>query len=91
MNVRQLTTNLTARNGQTYVETLPVFLVTLTRNVKSQEMFKLNGLHQIINKVESSRAQTGLTQCATIAKTLAMSGPTESNPLDVVVWWWPPA
>jgi hypothetical protein len=36
INVRQLTTNRKARNGQTYMETLPLFLVILTRNVKSE-------------------------------------------------------
>jgi hypothetical protein len=71
INVRQLTTNRRARNGKTYVENLPLFLVTLTRNAKSQEIFKLNSLNHIIIKVESYRAQTGLTQCPT-AKTLAM-------------------
>jgi hypothetical protein len=39
------------------------YLVTLARNVKSHEMFQLNGLNHIIIKVESSRAQTGLMQC----------------------------
>jgi hypothetical protein len=63
INVRQLTINRTAPNGQTYVETLPLFLVTLIRNTKSQEIFKLNSLNHIIIKVESYRAHTGLTQC----------------------------
>jgi hypothetical protein len=36
INVRQLMTNGIAPNEQTSVETLPLFLVTLTRNVKSQ-------------------------------------------------------
>jgi hypothetical protein len=62
INVRQLMTNRRAPNGQTYMETLPLLLVTLTRKVKSQEIFKLNNLNHIINKVESYRAQSGLTQ-----------------------------
>jgi hypothetical protein len=37
ISVRQLT-NRRAPNGQTYVETLPLFHVTLTRNVKSQDI-----------------------------------------------------
>jgi hypothetical protein len=53
INVRQLTTNQRAANGQTHVETLPLFLVTLTRNVKSQEIFKLNSLNHIIIKEEA--------------------------------------
>jgi hypothetical protein len=63
INVRQLTTNRRAPKRQTHLETLPLFLVTLIRNAKSQEIFKLNSLHHIIIKVESYRAQTGLTQC----------------------------
>jgi hypothetical protein len=62
VNVRQLTTNRRVPNGQTYVETLPLFLVTLTRSVKSQQIFKLNSLHHIIIKVEAYKAQTGLKQ-----------------------------
>jgi hypothetical protein len=62
INVRQLMINPRAPNGQTYMETLPLFLVALTRNVKSQEIFKLNSLNHIIINIESYRAQTGLTQ-----------------------------
>jgi hypothetical protein len=62
ISVRQLTTNRREPNGQTHLENLPLFLVTLTRNVKSQEIFKLNSLNHIIIKAESYRAQTGLTQ-----------------------------
>jgi hypothetical protein len=51
--VRELTISRRAPNGQTYMENLPLFLVTLTRNVKSQEIFKLNSLNHIIIKVES--------------------------------------
>jgi hypothetical protein len=40
INVRQFTTNRTAPNRQTHVETLPLFLVTLTRKLKSREIFK---------------------------------------------------
>jgi hypothetical protein len=45
------------------MEPLPLILVTLTRNIKSHEIFKLNSLNHIIIKVESYTAQTGLTQC----------------------------
>jgi hypothetical protein len=51
-----------ALDVQTYEETLPVFLVALKRNVKSQEIFKLNSLNHI-TKVESNGGPTGLTQC----------------------------
>jgi hypothetical protein len=36
ITVRQMMANRLARNGQTHVEPLPLFLVTLTRNIKSQ-------------------------------------------------------
>jgi hypothetical protein len=63
INVRQLTTNRRATNGSTHLENLAFFLVTLTRNVKSQEIFKLNSRNHIIIKVVSYRAETGLTHC----------------------------
>jgi hypothetical protein len=62
INVSQMTATRRAPNGQTQVESLPLFLVTLKRNITSQEIFKLNSLNHII-KVELYRAQTGLTQC----------------------------
>jgi hypothetical protein len=48
INVRQLMANRTAPNGQTYVETLPLFLIILTRNIKSQEIFKLNNINHVV-------------------------------------------
>jgi hypothetical protein len=78
INVRQLTTNRGAPNGQTHVETLPLFLVTSTRNVKSQEIFKLNRLNHIIIKVECTELKLALRSATT-----AISGPTARNPLDV--------
>jgi hypothetical protein len=63
LELMKMTATRTAPNGQTHVETLPLSLVTLTRNVISQEIFKLNSLNHVIVKVELIRAQTGLTQC----------------------------
>jgi hypothetical protein len=53
-NVRQITATRTAPNGQTHMEPVPLFLVSLTGNVKSQEILKLNSLNHIIVKVEFS-------------------------------------
>jgi hypothetical protein len=64
------------------VEPLPKFLVTLTRNIKSKEIFRLNSLNHIIIKVEYTELRLAL-RSATTAKTFAMSGPTASNPFDV--------
>jgi hypothetical protein len=50
INVRQLMTNRRAPYGQTYVETLPIFLVTLTRNLKSQEILILNSLKKLLSR-----------------------------------------
>jgi hypothetical protein len=44
------------------VETLPLFLVTLTKNIKSQAIIKLNSLNHIIIKIKLHRAEIGLTQ-----------------------------
>jgi hypothetical protein len=38
INMRHMTATRTAPNGQTHVEPLPQFLVTLTRNIKSQDI-----------------------------------------------------
>jgi hypothetical protein len=53
INMRQVAATIAAPNGQAHVQTLPLFVVTLRRNVKSQEIFKLNILDHIIIKVES--------------------------------------
>jgi hypothetical protein len=63
INVRKMMTNRLAPNRQTHLDTLPLFLITLTGSVKSQEIFKLSSLNHIIIKVELYRDQTGLTHC----------------------------
>jgi hypothetical protein len=60
--MRQRTATQRAPNIKIHVETLPLLLVTLTWNIKSREIFKLNSLNHIIIKVELYRAQTGLMQ-----------------------------
>jgi hypothetical protein len=60
-NVREMTATQTVPNGHTHVYSLPLFHVTLTRNIKSQEIFTLNSLKNIIIKVELHRTQTGHT------------------------------
>jgi hypothetical protein len=52
INVRQMMATRTAPEVQTDVEPLPLFLLTLARNIKSQELFKLNSLNHIVIKVE---------------------------------------
>jgi hypothetical protein len=81
ISVKQLVTNRRAPTGQTRLETLPLFLVTLIRNIISQEIFKLNSLNHIITKVEPYRSQILIKKCYTV-KALAMSGTTAINTLD---------
>jgi hypothetical protein len=63
IDVRQMMATRRAPNRQTCVEPFPTFLGTLTKNMISQEIFKLNSLNHIIIMVELYRAQTGLIQC----------------------------
>jgi hypothetical protein len=81
INVRQMTATQRAPNGQTQMETLPLFLVTLTRNIKSKEIYKMNCLNHLI-KVELFWGPTDLTQCYN-CQNLAICGPTASNLLNV--------
>jgi hypothetical protein len=57
-NVTQLTTNRRAPHGQACAETLPQFLVTLTRNLKPQEIFKLSRVMQSSNWPYLAQLQT---------------------------------
>jgi hypothetical protein len=62
-NVRQMiTTRQQAERGR-QTQALPLFLVTLEQEEKSQQIFKLTHLNHIITQVETYRARTGLTQC----------------------------
>jgi hypothetical protein len=47
----------------TLSKNLPLFLITLPRTAKSQEIFRLTALCHIAVRVETYRAQNGLTQC----------------------------
>jgi hypothetical protein len=63
LSVKQMTANCPSPEGGSHTVNLPLFLVTLTRTPKSQEIFKLSSLCHIMIKVEAYRAQNGLTQC----------------------------
>jgi hypothetical protein len=63
ISMRQMTATQRARTRQTHMETLCLFPVTLTRNTKFQQIYKLNSLNHIVIKVEFYRAQIGLMQC----------------------------
>ena len=61
-NVRQMTSTRQQAGGS-QSQALPLFVITLERNEKSQQIFKLTHLSHIIIQVEAYRARTGLTQC----------------------------
>jgi hypothetical protein len=92
INVRQLTTNRRAPNGQTYLETVPLFLVTLMRNARSHEIFKLNTLNQ--NRYYEGRITQSSNWSYTMLKLpnhWPCLGQLQATPSMFVVWWWPPA
>jgi hypothetical protein len=63
LSVKQITANRPSPEGGSDSINLPLFLVTLTRSPKSQEICKLKSLCHIVIRVEAYRAQNGLTQC----------------------------
>jgi hypothetical protein len=62
LSVKQMVTTRSSEGERVRVN-LPLFLITLFRNTKSQEIFKLNTLCHVSIKVEAYRAQNSLTQC----------------------------
>jgi hypothetical protein len=63
ISVKQLTSTRRLSAEGTSQVNLPLFLITLLRTTKSQEIYKVYGLCHISIKVEAYEAQTGLTQC----------------------------
>jgi hypothetical protein len=63
ISVKQMTTTRRSATEGTTTNNLPLFLITLPRSSKSQEIFHLTGLCHISIRVEAYRAQSGLTQC----------------------------
>ncbi|PNF22596.1 hypothetical protein B7P43_G12673 [Cryptotermes secundus] len=62
ISVKQMTSRRPPPEGTDNIY-LPLFLITLHRTEKSQEVFRLTNLCHIAIKVEAYRAQSGLTQC----------------------------
>jgi hypothetical protein len=63
INVKQMTATRRTPTEGTNIANLPLFLITLPRTAKSQELFRLTNLCHIAIRVEAYRAQNGLTQC----------------------------
>ncbi|PNF15438.1 hypothetical protein B7P43_G18173, partial [Cryptotermes secundus] len=62
ISIKEMTRRRTPPEGARSIN-LPLFLVTLLRTEKSQELFRLCNLCPIVIKVEAYKAQSGLTQC----------------------------
>jgi hypothetical protein len=63
VSVKQMTTTCRSSSDKTTARNLPLFLITLPRAAKSQEIFKRASLCHISIKVEAYRTQTWLKQC----------------------------
>jgi hypothetical protein len=63
ISVKQMTTTSQSTSERAQTTNLPLFLIMLSRTSKSQEIFKLTALCHIAVRVETYRAQNGLTQC----------------------------
>jgi hypothetical protein len=59
---QKTTTRRTPPEGSPTIH-LPLFLITLPRTPKSQELFRLTNLCHTAIRVEAYKAQNGLTQC----------------------------
>jgi hypothetical protein len=63
INVKQMSTTCRSPSEGTLSKNLPLFLITLPRTAKFQEIFRLIALWHIAIRVEAYKAQNGLTQC----------------------------
>jgi hypothetical protein len=63
ISVKQMTTTRRTPSDVSSTINLPLFLITLPRTIKSQEIFRLQNLCHIAIRVEAYIVQNGLTQC----------------------------
>jgi hypothetical protein len=63
ISVKQMTTTRRSSPDDPKFINLPLFLITLPRSEKSQEIYRLPSLCHIAIKVEAYRARNSLTQC----------------------------
>jgi hypothetical protein len=63
VSVNQMTVTRRSTPEESKIINLPLFLVTLPRTAKSQEIFRLSSLCHIAIRVEAYRALNALTQC----------------------------
>jgi hypothetical protein len=63
ISVKQMTAKRPSPEGRVTLVSLPFFLITLVRNQKSLDIFKISSLCNIIVKVEAYKSKSRLTQC----------------------------
>jgi hypothetical protein len=63
ISVKQITTSRRPPSQDHARGNLPLFLITLPRTEKSQDIFKLTGLCHISIKVEAYKNNNSLTRC----------------------------
>jgi hypothetical protein len=63
ISVKQITSTRQSQSEEMPTKNLPLFLITLPRTAKSQEIFRLTALCHIAFRMEVYRAPNGLTQC----------------------------
>jgi hypothetical protein len=89
ISVKQMTTTCwNPPPERTSTVNLPLFLITLPRTAKYQEIFRLNNLCHISIKVEAYKAQNVLTQCCNCQQ---FDHVWENCKQLLVVWRRPPA
>jgi hypothetical protein len=88
-SVRQMSTTRRSPDGSTNI-TLSLFLVTLPKNTKSPELFKLSSRCHISIKAEAYKSRNTLTQCYNCQKFGHVGQLQTAFPLHVV-WGLPPA
>jgi hypothetical protein len=67
ISVRHMMIKRPSPEGGVTLVSFPLFLITLVRNQKSLDIFKISSLCIIIVKVEAYKLKSGLTQCYTLA------------------------
>jgi hypothetical protein len=65
VSVKQMTANRRSPPEELKIINLPLFLITLPRTAKSQEIFRLSSLCHIATRVEAYRAQNALASVTT--------------------------
>jgi hypothetical protein len=68
INIKQMSATRQSPAEETSTVNLPLFLITLPRTSKTQEIFKLTSICHIAVRAEVCKAHTGLMQCYTCQK-----------------------